>query len=107
MAVAPDKQSHHCKPILPVLLVEKPPWLRVIPAVRKVGEIAIDLTSVDFDMFESTDLDTPYAWQRVKLYKVVFDLVTVVEDDLGYMHFRAVCHGKKVGEVRLEFSKDD
>ncbi|KAK3369988.1 hypothetical protein B0H63DRAFT_514209 [Podospora didyma] len=78
-----------------------------LTSVKKMGELCVDLSSVNFDMFDTKELETPYAWNKLKLYHVEFQVVTVVEDDLGYMHFRAVCHGRKVGEVRLEFGKED
>jgi hypothetical protein len=72
-----------------------------------VGDIEVDLATVDFEVFDCKQLDTPYSWRKTKLYQVVFEVVTVLEDDLGYMHFRAVVQGKKVGEVRLAFGNEE
>jgi hypothetical protein len=73
-------------------------------AISHLGNVVVDLSSVDFDRFESKEIESPYSMGMVKEYKVEFDIVTVFEDDLGYMYFRAVIHGKKVGETRLTFS---
>ena len=75
-----------------------------MPAVVPLGDVVVDLSNVDFDRFDSKEYDSPYALGKVKKYRVDFDLVILVEDNLGYMHFRAVAQGKKIGEARLVFS---
>jgi len=84
MAVQPEKKTHH--------------------SISHLGNVVVDLSSVDFDRFESKEIESPYVMGMVKKYKIDFDLVAVFEDDLGYMYFRAVIQGKKVGETRLTFS---
>jgi len=67
----------------------------------------IDLTSLNFDGFPSKEFKpTPYQGKTLKVAQVAFDIVTVVEGDLGYMHSRAVCLGKQVGEVRLSLRQE-
>ncbi len=76
----------------------------IIPiAITPLGNVVVDLSSIDFDRFESKFIDSPYVMGLQKIYKVTFDLVVVFEDALGYMYFRAVVHGKKVAEARLVF----
>jgi len=72
-------------------------------AVSHLANVKVDLSSVDFDRFDSKEVDSPYALGKVRKYRVDFDLVILVEGDLGFLHFRAVAQGKKVGEARLVF----
>ncbi|KAF5965228.1 Hsp70 chaperone protein [Fusarium bulbicola] len=87
LAVAPEKQSHY--------------------SVEELGELHVDLSNVDLSDFETKELATPFQWRKLKIHKIVFLIVMVVEDNLGYMHFRVVCGGKIVGEAKLKFGKEE
>ena len=67
----------------------------------------VDLSSVDFSVFKKREIESPYLPRKMIFYDVEFDLVTVMEDDLGYMYFRTVVGGKLVGESRFRFGSDN
>lgn len=71
-----------------------------LPAVIRVGTLIADLSSVDYNIFDSKQNNNGQKW-----YKVSFELVFVVEDQLGYMHFSVVVQGKVVGRARLRIDK--
>ena len=68
--------------------------------------MVVDLSGVNFSRFQTKDLESPYQWRKLTLVQVIFDIVFVVEGDLGYMHFRAVCLGTQVGWVRLQLRSE-
>jgi hypothetical protein len=77
-----------------------------ITAVASIGELVVDLQDVDFEKFESKHVQDKISGETKKAYRISFELVTVIEDDLGYMRFRAEIHGRPVGEVRLRLAQD-
>lgn len=63
----------------------------------------MDLSNVNFDTFEMRKLYVSGHLKRKRHYRVVFDLVIVMEDDLGHIRFCGEVNGTSVGEQRLKF----
>ncbi|KAF3770181.1 hypothetical protein M406DRAFT_354316 [Cryphonectria parasitica EP155] len=77
------------------------PEFQTHKSVIQVGTVISDLSNVDYNVFENK-----IGKNGKRTYKVDFELMTIVEDQLGYMHFRVVVQGKVVGQARLSIEKE-
>jgi hypothetical protein len=78
----------------------------VIPtAVKCIGLLEIDLSDVDIAaVFPSKRIERIGS----TLYLASVEIITVLDDHMGYMYFKMRCNGKQIGQVRLKFAdKED
>ncbi|KAK0724594.1 hypothetical protein B0H67DRAFT_598148 [Lasiosphaeris hirsuta] len=76
--------------------------------VKQIGNATADLTAVDFSIFEAKHTYNslfPSVGEQVWRAELVFELV--LDDDLGYMYFRATCHGMVIGKTTLQFGDNE
>ncbi|KAH7027909.1 uncharacterized protein B0I36DRAFT_385836 [Microdochium trichocladiopsis] len=72
--------------------------------VKLLGTIDIDLTAVNLTGFPSKrKLSSVHPYKAQRYYRVDYDIAIVPEDDLGYMQFKVLVRGDKVGEAKLRF----
>jgi len=60
------------------------------------------LTALDLTTFPSKrKAETGHPYKANRYYRVGYEVVIVPEDDLGYMQFKVLVQGERVGEARL------
>jgi len=66
----------------------------------------MDLSGVDLTKFPSKQVLRPITGRNAKIYRIEVEIVTVLDDDMGYMYYKMLCGGKEVGQVGLKFADE-